>query len=288
MSEPSTEQAAPGAFASLLKLEQARGDVYVAPAAPERSGRMFGGQMLAQGLVAAQRTLDDDRTVHSLHAYFLRAGDVDLALELDVQRVRDGRSFSTRAVRALQSDREIFRMILSFHVAESGLDYSNDEMPRVPPPDEVTLTYNEFARWEPAAEDWDGEARPMDIRYIDPPTAPRGEPVLEDQRMWMRISERLPDDPVLHLAGLAYLSDSTLVDHVLLPHGHRWHDGMFNGTSLDHAMWFHRDARADEWLLFDQRVVSTAGSRGLASGRLFDRGGRLIATCTQEGLMRKL
>ncbi len=251
---------------------------------------MFGGQLLAQALAAAQFTVDDDREVHSLHAYFLRPGDVDRTLELEVERVRDGRSFSARCVRALQSDRELLRMVLSFHVPEDGLDYAAGRMPDVAPPQDVRLTYNEFVRSqrdEPDT-DWDGEARPMDIRYIDPPTAPEGQPVLEDQRMWMRISERLADAQDVHDAGLAYLSDSTLVDHVVLPHGYRWNDGHFNGTSLDHAMWFHRHARADDWLLFDQTVVSTGSSRGLASGRFFDAGGRLIATCTQEGLMRKL
>jgi acyl-CoA thioesterase-2 len=128
----------------------------------------------------------------------------------------------------------------------------------------------------------------MDIRYVDAPTAPEGQPVLEDQRMWMRISERLADRQGIHDAGLAYLSDGTLVDHIVLPHGYRWNDGLFNGASLDHAMWFHRRTRADEWLLFDQSVASTGGSRGLATGRFFDADGRLVATCTQEGLMRKI
>ena len=239
-------------------------------------------------MAAAQLTVDDDRRVHSLHAVFLKAGDVDLTLDLVVERVRDGRSFSARCVRALQNDQEVFRTVLSFHVPEDGLDYTGARMPDVPPPQDVELTYNEFVRLGAAHDpDWDGEARPMDIRYINPPMAPEGEAVLEDQRMWMRIPEHLADHQTVHDAGLAYLSDGTLVDHVLLPHGHRWHDGHFNGASLDHAMWFHAPARADQWLLFDQTVEWTGAGRGLASGRLFDTGGRLIATCTQEGLMRK-
>ena len=280
----------PHVFTSLVSLVQVDADRFVAPASPEKSGILFGGQLLAQGLSAAQRTVDDDRNVHSLHAVFLKAGDVDSTLELDVERVRDGRSFSVRRVRAMQNDRELFRMLLSLHVPEDGLDYGGDPMPDVPPPDAVELTYNDFVRSQRREPDpdWDGEARPMDIRYIKAPSAPEGQPVLEDQRMWMRISERLSDRPEIHEAGLAYLSDSTLVDHIVLPHGYRWNDGLFNGASLDHAMWFHRHARADEWLLFDQSVISTGGSRGLATGRFFDADGRLIATCTQEGLMRKI
>lgn len=126
----------------------------------------------------------------------------------------------------------------------------------------------------------------MDIRYVNPPAAPRGVSITEDQRLWMRISEPLDDDPATHATGLAYLSDSTLVDHVVLPHGQRWQDPRLVSTSLDHAMWFHRPFRADEWLLFDQRVESTGRGRGLASGRFFTEAGRLVATCMQEGLIR--
>jgi transcriptional regulator with XRE-family HTH domain len=134
--------------------------------------------------------------------------------------------------------------------------------------------------------DWHGSARPMDIRYINPPSGSRGEPVTERQLMWMKIPERLPDEPAVHRAALAYLSDSTLVDHVMLPLGLRWQDPDFQGASLDHAMWFHSPARADEWLLFEQTVETTGGGRGLASGRFFNRSGTLVATCLQEGLMR--
>lgn len=276
-------------FAALVVLTDTGEDRYAASAAPEKGGRMFGGQLLAQGMAAAQRTLGDERRVHSLHAYFLRAGDVDSPLVLEVERVRDGRSFSARSVRVLQNDRELCRMLLSFHAVEDGLEYASAQMPDVPPPEEVSLTYNEFARAQQGDPDeaWDGEARPIDIRYIDAPTAAQGVPVREDQRMWMRIPERLPDSGNVHDAGVAYVSDSTVIDHILLPHGYRWHDGLFDGVSLDHAMWFHRRARADEWLLFDQTALWTGAGRGLANGRLFDMDGRLIATCTQEGLIRR-
>jgi acyl-CoA thioesterase-2 len=272
-------------LSSLLDLEEVGGDRYVAPAAPGCEGRMFGGQFLAQALVAAQRSIAGDRAVHSLHGYFLRAGDASQPTELRVERVRDGRSFSQRAVQALQQDRECFRTLLSFHVPEAGLEYEVQRMPEVPTPDEVALTYAEFIEAQRIADDsWEGGALPMDIRYINPP-AP-GERVVEHQLMWMRISEPLEDDHSRHDAGLAYLSDSTLIDHVLLPHGRRWHDADVDGASLDHALWFHRPARADEWLLFDQSAEWTGAARGLAAGRLFDRTGRLVATCVQEGLIR--
>ena len=158
--------------------------------------------------------------------------------------------------------------------------------PDVPPPEEVALTYEEFSSSAGRQQEWDIEARPMDTRCINPPIAPLGEPVLEDQRMWMRISERLPERPGLHCAALAYLSDSTLIDHVVLPHGHRWQEPGLTGASLDHAMWFHNPARADEWLLFDQTVEATGSGRGLATGRIFDPDGILVATCSQEGLIR--
>ncbi len=272
-------------LSSLLDLEEVGGDRYLAPAAPESGGRMYGGQFLAQALVAAQRSVADDRATHSLHGYFLRAGDVSQATELRVERVRDGRSFSQRAVRALQQGRECFRTLLSFHVPEAGLEYEAHRMPQVPPPEEVALSYVDFTEAQRIADDpWEGGVRPMDILYINPPAA--GERVVEHQLMWMRVSERLGDDRSQHDAGLAYLSDSTLIDHVLLPHGRRWQDADVDGTSLDHAMWFHRPARADAWLLFDQTVEWTGAARGLAAGRLFDRSGCLVATCVQEGLIR--
>ena len=276
----------PGSFVALMALEAGDDDHFVAPAAPERSGTMYGGQFLAQGLGAAGRTIDGDRAVHSLHGYFLRTGDVSLPVEFEVERVRDGRSFSSRAVTARQRGRELFRMTASFHVPEPGLDFAAPTLPEVPPPESVALTYNAFSRANGEAEDWDGEARAMDLRYVNPPTAPPGEPVLEDQRVWMRVPEDLPDDPGLHAAGLAYLSDSTLIDHAVLRHGRRWQDARLVGTSLDHAMWFHRPARADDWLLFDQTVEATGGARGMTMGRLFDAAGALVATCAQEGLIR--
>ncbi|MCB1739578.1 MAG: thioesterase family protein [Gammaproteobacteria bacterium] len=273
-------------FTRLVALEQTAPGHFRAPAGPERSGRLYGGQFLAQSLAAAQVDMPDDRLVHSLHAYFLRPGDVDAEVDLQVEVVRDGRGFSSRCVHALQSGKELFRMMVSFQVPEPGEHFSGAPMPSAPPPEQVTQTYHAVSLAQGDPGDWDGGARPMEILYINPPKAPPGTPVLEAQRMWMRISESLPERPAVHYAGLAYLADSTLVDHVVLPHGRRWHDPRLNGASLDHAMWFYRVPRVDQWLLYDQCVEATAGSRGLAMGRFFDRDGNLVATCMQEGLVR--
>jgi acyl-CoA thioesterase-2 len=275
-----------GVFARLVALEALGDDRFLAPPSPDRGGRTYGGQHLAQGLAACQRTVSDDRAVHSLHALFLSSGVPERATELAVERLRDGRSFSQRVVSARQDGREVLRMLTSFHVAEPGDEYAGAVMPAVPAPESVPFTYTEYTLRESGLAAWAGAARPMDIRYVNPPSAPRGVAVTEDQRLWMRIDEPLADDPAVHAAGLAYLADSTIVDHILLPHGERWQDPQFAGASLDHAMWFHRPARADEWLLFDQRAEATGGARGLASGRFFDRSGRLVATCLQEGLAR--
>ena len=271
---------------SLLTLTPCGEDHFTAPPSPDKGERMFGGQFLAQGLAAAQATVATDRRVHSLHGYFLRPGDVHEPVCLTVQRVRDGRSFSAREVIAAQHGKERFRLLASFQVPEETPVYMGASMPTVPPPDAVTTTYDDFTLAQTGAAAWSGSARPMDIRYINPPDAPHGVPVTETQLMWMRVGQPLGDDAAEHAAALAYLSDSTLVDHIPLPLGQRWQDAGFGGTSLDHAMWYHRSARADEWLLFAQTVEATGGGRGLASGRFYNRGGELVATCVQEGLMR--
>ena len=272
-------------FSSLLRLEPTP-DGFTAPASPDKGERVFGGQFLAQCLAAAQTTVDGERDVNSLHGYFLRPGDVDLPVQIRVDRVRDGRSFSSRQAIAAQRGKELFRLLVSFQVPDETPEYAVAAMPQVPPPEEVAYTYDHFTLAQTNEDAWYGSDRPIEIRYVNPPSAPRGTPVTEPQLMWMRVNEALPDAPGTHRAGLAYLSDTTLVDHIPLPHGLRWQDPNFGGTSLDHAMWFHRPARADEWLLFEQTVEATGGGRGLASGRLFTRGGALVATCMQEGLMR--
>ena len=273
-------------FKRIVSLQRVTDDRFLGSPSPDRGGQTYGGHLLAQALAGAHATVGDDRRVHSLHAAFLRSGNPAQSLEVHVERLRDGRSFSQRCVRTVQDGNEVLRMIASFHVDGQGDEYAGAVMPNVPPPNEVGLTYAEHTRRESGNANWPGDVRPMDIRYVNPPTAPRGVPITEDQRLWMRISEPLDDAVATHATALAYLSDSTLVDHVVLPHGQRWQDPRLVSTSLDHAMWFHRPFRADRWLMFDQRVESTGGGRGLASGRFFAEDGTLVATCLQEGLIR--
>ena len=275
-------------FSELMTLEQLADDRFEAPVAPERGQRTYGGQLLAHSLRAAQLTVEDDRFVHSTHSYFLRSGEVDEPTALDVTRIRDGRSFSQRQIVGFQAGKEVFRSLVSFHVPEEGLAWEPPISIDVPAPEEVGEGYYDFWESMMAPEDrpWPGRDRPMDIGYINAPHQPEGEPVTEPQLMWMRVRGDLPTDRWLHDVGLAYLADATLVDHVMLPHGFRWQDDRLTGASLDHAMWFHRPCHVDDWLLYDQRVETTGGSRGLASGRFYTRDGHLVATCVQEGLIR--
>ena len=274
-------------FSALMTLESQGEDRFLGPPAPDKGDSLFGGQLLAQCLMAAQATAGDDRACHALHAAFLRPGDVDAPVEIAIERVRDGRSFSSRQAVASQHGKERFRVLASFQVPAESPAYCGAVMPDAPPPESLSISYDDFTLAQTGESSWYGADRPMDIRYVNPPSAPRGEPVTEPQLMWMRIRDKLPPAAdVLHRAGLLYLSDATLVDHVMLPHGLRWQDDDFLGTSLDHGMWLHRPAAADQWLLFEQSVVVTGNGRGLAHGRFFERGGELVATCVQEGLMR--
>lgn len=262
---------------------------FAGPPAPERGGRVYGGQLLAQAVAAAYQTIDDERRIHSLHAYFLRPGDIEVPTHWDVDVMRDGRSFATRTVTGHQHDREVFHLIASFHVPEAGFEYRpgpDYDVGGLPTPEQVEMSYVDFSHQQPGfdPEGWFGQDRPMEIRYINPPTP--GIATDAPQLTWTRIVGPLPQEPRLHDAGLAYLADSTLVDHVLLPHGERWHDPRLTGASLDHAMWFHRPVSVDEWLLYDQRVEATGGARGLATGRFYTSAGELVATCVQEGLIR--
>lgn len=272
-------------FTSVLALERLDDGLFEAPASPDKGRATFGGQLLAQALRAAELGVERDRSAHSLHAYFLRPGDVDSPARIAVDAVRDGRTFSSRAVEISQAGKSLFRLLVSYQVPERTPSYAGHHGPRCPSPEETRYTYDDFTAEMTGDDEWHGSARPIEIRYVNPPRE-RGVAVTEPQLMWMRIAESLPDDPGIHVAGLAYISDATLVDHVMLPHGLRWQDEDFIGTSLDHAMWFHRPARADRWLLFEQTVQATGRGCGLVSGRLYDRDGELVASCMQEGLMR--
>jgi acyl-CoA thioesterase-2 len=257
---------------------------------PETSlQRVFGGQVASQALVAAARTTEPHRVVHSLHAYFLRPGDTRVPIVYDVERTRDGRSFSTRRVVARQHGRTIFYMSASFHLAEDGLDHQ-DPMPEVAAPEDCPELGDLLAGLTGRPRDeWDREWAALDVRYAG--DSREGGALQDDAhpavgRVWFKAAGPIGPDPVLHAAVLAYASDLTLLSVTVVPHGTYIGDPRLEPASLDHAMWFHRPLRADEWLLYDQVSPSASGGRGFATGRLFSMDGRLVATAVQEGLVR--
>jgi acyl-CoA thioesterase-2 len=272
----------------LLDLEPIEVNIFRGLSPDESRQRVFGGQVAGQALVAAARTVADDRQVHSLHGYFLRPGDPTVPILYDVDRIRDGRSFTTRRVVGIQHGRAIFNLQASFHVQESGLDHQL-LMPEVPDPESLPDFKSRLERYRDMLADWYERPRPIDTRYVEgDPIGRRHRTPQPRQRVWMRADGDLPDDPVLHACVVTYASDMTLLDTTLLPHGVGWADDSVQMASLDHAMWFHRPFRADEWLLYDQITPSTYGSRGLASGSIFTRDGRLVVSVMQEGLIRSV
>jgi len=251
--------------------------------------RVFGGQVAAQSLVAGVRTVDPGLSVHSLHSYFLRPGDVSVPIVYDVERMRDGRSFSTRRVVARQHGRPIYFMTLSCQVHEDGFEHQ-DRMPEVPTPTEARELSEVFRRASPEhAERWHAEWSALDFRLIGD-SRPGGELPSEEHparsRLWIRVGGHLDDEPLTHRAAFTYLSDMTLLGSALVPHGVPVSSPRLQSASLDHTIWFHRPFRADHWLLYDQVSPSASGARGLAIGRVFAEDGTLVATVAQEGLIR--
>jgi acyl-CoA thioesterase-2 len=282
----------PTAFEDLLEildLEPLEVNLFRGRSPKEDRQRVFGGQVAAQALVAAGRTVPPDRGVHSLHAYFLRPGDVSAPILYEVDRTRDGKSFTTRRVLAIQHGEAIFTLSASFHVAEPGYEHQ-DPMPEAPPPESL-LTWNEqmsklLADAPAGVRGWILRERPIDVRYVGEPdwTDRRS---LEPRRMvWIRAAGSLPDDPLLHRVVVAWASDMLLLDTALRPHAISVADRGAMLASLDHAMWFHRDFRADDWLLYVQESPSASGARGFTTGRIFTRDGRLAVSVVQEGLIR--
>jgi acyl-CoA thioesterase II len=251
--------------------------------------RVYGGQVLAQALIAAERTVAG-RDPHSLHAYFLLGGDPGAPILYEVERLRDGRSFTTRRVVARQKEAAIFVMTVSFHEKESGFEHAF-RAPAAPPPEACADPYEVAESLEGPARfrmkgmldtTWPIEYRPTDLGRYAP-----GAHADTRQSFWTRIGERLPDDPALHRAALVYLSDMTLLDAALRPHGMTIFDHRLQLASLDHAVWFHRPARADDWLLYAQDSPNASGARGLVRGMLYARDGALAANVVQEGLLRR-
>jgi acyl-CoA thioesterase II len=273
----------------LLNLEQIEVDIFRGRSPEgERRQRVFGGQVAGQALVAAGRTVPEDRHVHSLHAYFLRPGDPTVPLVYLVDRVRDGRSFTTRRVSAVQHGKTIFTMSASFQRDEPGVEHA-DPMPDVPPPEAVTPTAQRMEKlFGPGVREY-FSGNPIDVRHIGPLTfEAERDPSLRTTKnlVWVRADGDLPDDPLLHVCVMTYVSDLTLLDSVLLAHGLSWADGRTKGASLDHAMWFHGRFRADRWLLYVQDSPIARGARGLARGEIYTREGNLVVSVVQEGLIR--
>jgi acyl-CoA thioesterase-2 len=272
----------------LLDLEYIEENIFRGKQPHEALQRTFGGQVAGQALVAAGRTVPADRAVHSLHAYFLRPGDPTVPIVYEVDRIRDGRSFTTRRVVAIQHGRAIFNLSASFQLAEEGLDHRT-AMPDVPDPETLETLQSRMKPYADELGGWYARPRPIDVRYVtDPPRVAKERGIREPHsQVWMRADGKLPDDPLLHVCAVTFASDMTLLDSTLMVHGRSWGTGDVIGVSLDHAMWFHRPFRADEWWLYDQDSPWTGASRGLAKGSIYSRDGQLAVSVVQEGLIRR-
>ncbi|MFS0716834.1 acyl-CoA thioesterase II [Arthrobacter sp. 1P04PC] len=262
-------------------------DIFLGPSQKQPRQRVFGGQVLAQSLVAGSRTVPEGRGVHSMHGYFLRPGDANQPITFGVQRLRDGRSFSARRVHAYQDGKPILSMIASFQDEDEGIEHQTQMPEGIPDPESLPSTADLLGKFDhPVARHWAYE-RPFDIRHVDPALYVSAEGPKEARNaVWMRTFGPMPDDPGLHRAALAYASDYTLLESVLRRHGMSWITPGMSVASLDHAMWWHRPVRVDEWLLYVQESPSAQGARGLATGKIFSRDGRHVATVAQEGMIR--
>jgi acyl-CoA thioesterase-2 len=277
------------ALISILDLEPLEVNLFRGRSPQNSWQRVFGGQVIGQALVAAGRTVEG-RLAHSLHAYFLLAGDPKAPIIYEVDRIRDGSSFTTRRVKAIQHGQAIFSMSASFHKPEPGFSHQI-EMPKVPDPDSLPSEEELKQRFLPMLPEamriyWERE-RPIELRPVDMSRylTPEKRPPL--QHIWFRANGKLPEDVQLHQCVLAYASDFSLLDAALIPHGRLLFDPKLMLASLDHALWFHRDFRADDWMLYAQDSPSAEGARGFSRGSIFSRDGVLVASVAQEGLIRE-
>jgi acyl-CoA thioesterase II len=275
----------------LLDLEQIEVNIFRGRSPDETVQRVFGGQVAGQALVAAGRTVPADRPVHSLHAYFIRPGDPSVPLVYTVDRVRDGRSFTTRRVTAIQHGKPIFTLSASFHHPESGLEHATP-MPAARRPEELRPNAERLAEAIGGPLPTHFRESPIELRSVGPLSVELArDPSLRakddhSNLVWVRVTGELPDDPLLHVCLMTYVSDLTLLETALLEHGITWLDGRASGSSLDHAMWFHRPFRADQWLLYAQDSPIAADGRVLARGQVFTAAGDLVVSVVQEGLIR--
>lgn len=272
----------------VLDLEEIDSNIFRGQNEPSRHGRLFGGQVAAQALVAAGRTVKD-LPAHSLHGYFLRPGDPSLPVTYTVDRIRDGRSFVTRRVVGQQHGKAIFNMATSFHSPEYSYEHQHS-IPDAPPPEEVPTWGDRMeAIWDRLPEEMRKVTpgpRPIDVRHVHAPTYLGGEPSDGPSQVWMKTDGRLSDDPFLHQTLLTYATDISLLDNILRPHGRLGKLGPMMVASIDHAVWYHRPFRFDDWLLYVMDSPSAFGARGFARGSLYTRDGALVASTAQEGLMR--
>lgn len=273
----------------LLKLEKIEENIFRGQSQDLGFGNVFGGQVLGQALSAASQTVPADRRAHSLHAYFMRPGDATKPIVYNVDCIRDGRSFTTRRVVAVQKGRAIFNLAASFQVDESGFEHQ-DEMPEVPGPEGIEREIDRARRLAdklpPGLREMILCRKPIEIRHVNPvdPLKPEIQPPAK--YVWFKAIDKMPDDPATHQYLLAYASDFNLVATTLYPHGYTFWQPEMQVASLDHAMWIHREIRMDEWLLYAMESPSACKARGLAIGRIFTRDGKLVATVAQEGLIR--
>lgn len=259
-------------------------DIFTGVSQPMPFGRVYGGQVLAQSIVAASRTLPPERTVHSMHGYFLRPGDPTDGITFSVDRIHDGRSFSTRRTQAFQAGVPIFSMIASFQDDGPGLEHAEPFPEGIPQPEDLPPVDTD--ELHPLSRRMFAD-RPVEVRHVPSPvyTSVEG-PHVPRQAVWMRTRRALPDDPAIHRAALAYLSDLTIQETILRGHGVPWSTPGLRVASLDHAMWWHRAGRVDDWLLYVQESPNARGGRGLSTGRIYTREGTLLASVAQEVMVR--
>ena len=262
-------------------------DIFIGLSQWMPQGRVFGGQVLAQSLVAAQRTLVEGRIIHSMHGYFLRPGNVELPITFSVDRIHDGRSFSTRRTQAYQDGLPILSMIASFQDEEEGLEHQTSMPEGIPDPESLPSAAEALGQLDhPVAKYWATE-RPFDMRHVEKPVFLSVDgPRVAHQAVWLKTIGPLPDDRELHRAALAYVSDYSILESIFRRHGLAWSTPGLKVASLDHAMWFHRFGRVDEWFLYVQESPTATGGRGLSQGRIYSRDGVLLASVAQEGMVR--
>ena len=294
MTDSPTPQSLVDGLVRLMQVRQDGDDRFIGRQQKDGFGRVFGGQVIAQALMSAQHTVDDDRVAHSLHAYFLRGGKEGQPIDYATARDFDGRSFTNRRVVASQEGRPILNLTSSFQVPETGLSHDDYAIPDVPAPEDVRPDAEMREELLAAMPDVTEQTRavvlrprPLELRTVDKLHWMNSEPREPLARTWFRTVAPLPDDPALHRAIIAYASDYTLLGASALPHGLSWMRGELKGASLDHALWFHRPARADDWLLYETSSPWTGGGRGMNLGRIFNQSGELIASVAQEGVVRK-